>query len=142
MEEIEFSRWLFEGRLRQCKNMLPDGRAVLAVLFCRQTFSGISILQKLTVVGNLIIYCNVVKNSLMCSNVYSKKNQNIHFTMKEEILTFFNFISIPLCIGIKLSLSLKIGLRLNTSVSYFKVGWQVKSTESEDNKKIALSTEE
>ena len=26
MEEIEFSRWLFEGRLRQCKNMLPDGR--------------------------------------------------------------------------------------------------------------------
>ena len=25
MEEIEFSRWLFEGRLRQGKNMLPDG---------------------------------------------------------------------------------------------------------------------
>ena len=25
MEEIEFSRWLFEGRLRQCKNVLPDG---------------------------------------------------------------------------------------------------------------------
>jgi hypothetical protein len=24
MEEIEFS-WLFEGRLRQCKNVLPDG---------------------------------------------------------------------------------------------------------------------
>ena len=25
MEEIEFSRWLFEGRLRQGKTMLPDG---------------------------------------------------------------------------------------------------------------------
>ena len=25
MEEIEFSRWLFEGRLRQGKNVLPDG---------------------------------------------------------------------------------------------------------------------
>ena len=25
MEEIEFSQWLFEGRLRQCKNVLPDG---------------------------------------------------------------------------------------------------------------------
>ena len=25
MEEIEFSRWLFEGRLRRCKNELPDG---------------------------------------------------------------------------------------------------------------------
>ena len=25
MKEIEFSPWLFEGRLRQCKNMLPDG---------------------------------------------------------------------------------------------------------------------
>ena len=25
MEEIEFSRWLFEGRPRQGKNMLPDG---------------------------------------------------------------------------------------------------------------------
>ena len=25
MEEIEFSRWLFEGRLRQCKNVLPGG---------------------------------------------------------------------------------------------------------------------
>ena len=25
MEEIEFSRWLFEGRLRQAKNVLPDG---------------------------------------------------------------------------------------------------------------------
>ena len=25
MEEIEFSWWLFEGRLRQCKNVLPDG---------------------------------------------------------------------------------------------------------------------
>ena len=25
MEEIEFSLWLFEGRLRQDKNMLPDG---------------------------------------------------------------------------------------------------------------------
>ena len=35
MEEIEFSRWLFEGRLRQCKNVLPEGLAELAVLFCR-----------------------------------------------------------------------------------------------------------
>ena len=25
MEEIEFSRWLFEGRQRQGKNVLPDG---------------------------------------------------------------------------------------------------------------------
>ena len=25
MEEIELSRWLFEGRLRQGKNVLPDG---------------------------------------------------------------------------------------------------------------------
>ena len=25
MEEIEFSRWLFEGRLMQGKNVLPDG---------------------------------------------------------------------------------------------------------------------
>ena len=25
MEEIEFSRWLFEGRPRQGKNVLPDG---------------------------------------------------------------------------------------------------------------------
>ena len=25
MEDIEFSRWLFEGRLRQGKNVLPDG---------------------------------------------------------------------------------------------------------------------
>ena len=25
MEEIELSRWLFEGRLRQGKNLLPDG---------------------------------------------------------------------------------------------------------------------
>jgi hypothetical protein len=25
MEEIEFSLWLFEGRLSQCKNVLPDG---------------------------------------------------------------------------------------------------------------------
>ena len=25
MEEIEFSRWLFEGRPRQGKNLLPDG---------------------------------------------------------------------------------------------------------------------
>ena len=25
MKEIEFSRWLFEGRLRQGKNVLPDG---------------------------------------------------------------------------------------------------------------------
>ena len=25
MEEIEFSQWLFEGRLRQSKNVLPDG---------------------------------------------------------------------------------------------------------------------
>ena len=25
MEEIEFTRWLLEGRLRQCKNVLPDG---------------------------------------------------------------------------------------------------------------------
>ena len=25
MEEIEFSRWLFEGRLRQGKSVLPDG---------------------------------------------------------------------------------------------------------------------
>ena len=24
MEEIEFSRWLFEGRLRQVKNVLPE----------------------------------------------------------------------------------------------------------------------
>ena len=24
MEEIEFPWWLFEGRLRQCKNVLPD----------------------------------------------------------------------------------------------------------------------
>ena len=29
MEEIEISRWLFEGRLRQCKNMLPDGLNML-----------------------------------------------------------------------------------------------------------------
>ena len=25
MEEIEFSQWFFEGRLRQCKNGLSDG---------------------------------------------------------------------------------------------------------------------
>ena len=25
MEKIEFSLWLFEGRLRQGKNVLPDG---------------------------------------------------------------------------------------------------------------------
>ena len=25
MEELEFSRWLFEGRLRQGKKVLPDG---------------------------------------------------------------------------------------------------------------------
>ena len=25
MKEIEFSRWLFEGKPRQGKNMLPDG---------------------------------------------------------------------------------------------------------------------
>ena len=25
MEEVEFSPWLFEGRLRQGKNVLPDG---------------------------------------------------------------------------------------------------------------------
>ena len=25
MEEIEFSRWLFEVRLQKCKNVLPDG---------------------------------------------------------------------------------------------------------------------
>ena len=25
MEEIEFSQWLFEGRQRQGKNVLPDG---------------------------------------------------------------------------------------------------------------------
>ena len=25
MEEIEFSRWLFEGRPREGKNLLPDG---------------------------------------------------------------------------------------------------------------------
>jgi hypothetical protein len=25
MEEIEFSQWLFEGNLRQGKNVLPDG---------------------------------------------------------------------------------------------------------------------
>ena len=25
MEEIDFSRWLFEGRSRQGKNVLPDG---------------------------------------------------------------------------------------------------------------------
>ena len=25
MEEIAFSRWLFEGRVRQGKNVLPDG---------------------------------------------------------------------------------------------------------------------
>ena len=25
MEEIKFSWWLFEGSLRQCKNVLPDG---------------------------------------------------------------------------------------------------------------------
>ena len=25
MEEIEFSQWLFEGRLRHSKNVLPDG---------------------------------------------------------------------------------------------------------------------
>ena len=25
MEEIELSRWVSEGRLRQCKNVLPDG---------------------------------------------------------------------------------------------------------------------
>jgi hypothetical protein len=25
MEEIEISQWLFQGRLRQCKNVLPDG---------------------------------------------------------------------------------------------------------------------
>ena len=25
MEEIEFPRWLFEGKLRQGKNVLPDG---------------------------------------------------------------------------------------------------------------------
>ena len=25
MEEIEFSQWLFEGRLKQGKNVLPDG---------------------------------------------------------------------------------------------------------------------
>ena len=25
MQEIEFSRWLFEGRLRQGKNVQPDG---------------------------------------------------------------------------------------------------------------------
>ena len=25
MEKIEFSQWLFEGRLRQGKNLLPDG---------------------------------------------------------------------------------------------------------------------
>ena len=66
---------------------------------------------------NLLIHCNVIRNA--CSNDYKKLN--INFTMKEETLTFFNFILIPLCISIKLSLSLKIGLRLNTSVWYFKV---------------------
>ena len=30
MEEIEFSRWLFEGRLRQGKNVLPDGLCYFA----------------------------------------------------------------------------------------------------------------
>ena len=29
MEEIEFSRWLFEGRLKQGKNVLPDGLNLL-----------------------------------------------------------------------------------------------------------------
>ena len=29
MEDIEFSRWLFQGRLRQCKNVLLDGLNLL-----------------------------------------------------------------------------------------------------------------
>ena len=34
MEEIELSRWLFEGRLRQCKNVMPDGLNWLCYFAC------------------------------------------------------------------------------------------------------------
>ena len=67
MEEIEFSRWLFEGRLRQGKNVLPGGLnwlwyfegtskihhensiSFIFLEFPHQVDKGISILQKLTV---------------------------------------------------------------------------------------------
>ena len=34
MEEIELLRWLFEGRLRQGKNVLPDGLNWLCYFAC------------------------------------------------------------------------------------------------------------
>ena len=85
MEEIEFSRWLFEGRLRQGKNVLPDGlnwlyyfagsskshrENSISFIFLESphqvdiktlsnppnTFLGISILQKLIVVAKSLPY--------------------------------------------------------------------------------------
>ena len=73
-------------------------------------------------VGNLLIYCNVIKNAPMCSNVYSKNLEHTFYDERGNFTLLQLYLdSIALCIGIKLSLSLKIGLRLNTSVSYFKV---------------------
>ena len=45
MKEIEFSPWFFEGRLRQCKNVLPDGLNWLWLIVC----ATLQVAQKSTV---------------------------------------------------------------------------------------------
>ena len=64
MEEIEFSRWLFEGRLRQGKNVLPDGPNWLWV-FLQATQKAIVKIKFLSYFWNPLIKImkNVVKSS-------------------------------------------------------------------------------
>ena len=99
MEEIEFSRWLFEGRLRQGKNVLPHGLNWLAILqvtqkaivriqflsyfwnpFIKQTlkmlsnppntfFLGISIPQKLTMTPQFRLHDKRYKANLFQTGI-------------------------------------------------------------------------
>ena len=105
MEEIEFSRWLFEGRLRQGKNVLLDGlnwlcyfagsskshrENSISCIFLEfphqvdmknvvksSTFLGISILQKLTVkcYSKQFLKFKQFKNSKLPSQTQTSPNQ-------------------------------------------------------------------
>ena len=79
MEEIELSWWLFEGRLRQCKNVLPDGLNWLCYFagssnsHCENSISFIFLESP-----HQVDMKNVVKSSkhfLGYFNIYSRNSQ-------------------------------------------------------------------
>ena len=61
MKGIEFSRWLFEGRLRQGKNLLPDGLNWLCY------FAGSSKSHRMT---SFIDFANVSKVGILNLEYY------------------------------------------------------------------------